>query len=330
MIYETDEYGARPSETVSFTKPDERIVDSVIRTANIERSDDMEDELYKYAASGDRFIIDPEEKRFYDTHLDETGYVDEDMVYPPTAKLMDVIHDLRNHPFILFDKYENTRFAVYQKEDLEGGELPQIPPKEEICIEEIGYDELYRKYPDLAEQVSSDTSSSPRYGIFSLSDLNKRPIRNRLYSYVADLEMALAEAIEKEYPKSGPLAEIVSYTTRESWESNRDIPPESHISQFMNLSDMKNLVEDSQSLSTQCGFKKDGMSIKEVESDEDFGKLDSGEALSKIKDYRNRIIHANRILVSDRDDYNQLLTSLQLIYIVLGNLSDSYALEKES
>lgn len=330
MSFETDEYVALIGQIMPMMNENEQTTETVIREANIEDSDKIEEKMYKYAASGDRFILDPSNRKYYDVHLDETGYIGDDMIYPPASKLMDAIHDLVNHPFILFDKFANTHFTVYQKVDLEDGTLPEAPPGDEDSTEEVDYDGLWEEYPELAKKVESEKSFAPRYKILTISDLNKRPVRDRLYSYIADLEMSLSELIKEEYPKSEPLAEIVGHTTRKSWESNNEVPPKSHISRFMNLNDMTRLVGDSQALSAKCGFKKNGIPIDEADIREDISKIDSEEALSRIKKYRNKIIHANRILVRDRGDFEQLITSLQLTYHVLDNISDSYALELEN
>jgi len=144
--------------------------------------------------------------------------------------------------------------------------------------------------------------------IINVADLNKRSIRELLYPPVAELESLIASRIEDHHPDSEQLLqeisnEAINPATIGGWYRDRQNDVELHIAEKMNLTEMKQVLTEGRSaLARSCGFDR---------------KDDLG-GLNDIRDLRNKVMHANRSLVRDRQDINEVLMGLNRIQELLN------------
>lgn len=139
------------------------------------------------------------------------------------------------------------------------------------------------------------------YWIINVADLNRREMREMLYSPIAELESLIASRIEDHHPESEQMTEELSDDAIEprtvgSWYRDRQSDVELHITEYMNLTEMKQVLAEGRSaLYRSCGF-------------EDASEISD---LNDIRDLRNRVMHVNRSLVRSRRDIAEVLDAVE-------------------
>lgn len=283
-------------ERVSTVADDETATKANIRDISVptqvEHPDTVTENKYKYKARGDRFIPVPRDNKYYDISEDTTKELSSNMVISRRLDLIKTLYRLRDYPFLLVDSENNTRFDVY---DIEDTDEQDSVTAEADPIERLTAEELKQEYPEKASEHL--TPDEERYSMVTLTEVNKRATKVALYPYIASFEGELSEIIEKEYPNSEHLVEVVGDQAQDAWEKNKGTETEVHIAEFLNLTDIRELISDSTLLSEKCGF----------ESTEDaYSKIDN------VKTIRNKVMHANRTLIHSSDDLQFLINVLRI------------------
>ncbi|MGQ3412608.1 hypothetical protein ACT4ML_10165 [Natrinema sp. LN54] len=284
----------------------------------------VEEDLYKYKARNDRFAPVPSARKYIDLEEDCTFELDEEMVIGPYEEILPIFHRIYEYPFLLVDHYHNHEFHIFEESDDEQ-DIAQLNNEPEKAL---SYEGIVEQFPSVQEEFQ--LSSEKRYGIITLSELNKRKIREHFYPIIAEFEKSIAGEIKEEYPRSEDLTEAVGRAAERAWEQNRNTDAEVHISEFLGLKDMENLVSDSRTLATACGFETEKQidDFSEVEELGDLRALDPEEVLSEIRDLRNKTMHANRVLVQDVDDLGHIINQYNLLCAFIDEISDQMYLSK--
>ncbi|MFC7072540.1 hypothetical protein ACFQJ7_14085 [Halovenus rubra] len=138
------------------------------------------------------------------------------------------------------------------------------------------------------------------YRFMTLADLNSRVAKQRLYPYFAKVANSVSRFLESEFG-SAELAEVYAdnrNTTRaiKRWREEQDANTELHLSEFMNLTDLKVVVTNISRLRTGLGFTS---------------KNSCRDCFDSIARYRNNVMHANRSLVHQTEDATALAAAIE-------------------
>lgn len=198
------------------------------------------------------------------------------------------------------------RWLEYDSSNSSPGSPPEPSSFDETKIHNIHTLESER--PKIAQQVYSDQYSK-RYGIITLADLNKRSTKDALYPLVAELAYLLSLQIEDEYPDSEKIIKHLRAGTVGRWYKSKKQGIHMHIAEQINLVEMQQVIAGSDSrFVEQCGFSSKNQVQKK---------------LGSINELRNKVMHANRSLVHDRDDLQKMLERLDMLGEVVTDLRES-------
>jgi len=116
----------------------------------------------------------------------------------------------------------------------------------------------------------------------------------------------VADLIKDEYPDSESLSSAVEGRALNNWQENKGTETEVHISEFLGLYHMESIISNSNKLLSDCGFQ----SVNEFE-----------DQMENIREFRNRVMHANKTLVHDREDLREMVECLVDINTILSELT---------
>lgn len=142
-----------------------------------------------------------------------------------------------------------------------------------------------------------------KYWIINIADINKRGVREMLYPPIAELESLIASRIQDHHPESKQMIadfseSAINPQTIGSWYQDRQRDVELHIAEYMNLTEMKQvLTEGRTELFKSCGFSS----------------KDEIKHLHVIRDLRNKVMHVNRSLVRSRTDIKEVLSTIDTV-----------------
>lgn len=142
--------------------------------------------------------------------------------------------------------------------------------------------------------------SDDEYRIINLADVDKRGTREMLYPPIAELESLIASRIQDHHSDSEEMINDLSDSavhprTIGGWYRDQRSDVELHIAEYMNLTEMKQvLAEGRPALHRSCGF-------------EDESEISD---LLDIRDLRNKVMHVNRSLVRSRRDIQDVLDTV--------------------
>lgn len=137
-------------------------------------------------------------------------------------------------------------------------------------------------------------AADAEYGIVTVADVNKRGTHEMIYPVLAELSALIARRIESRY-ESRELFDKVSDRTVGAWIKDQADDVELHIAESMDLGEMHEvLAKTNERLANSCGFE----SKSELED------------LDRIRSLRNRVMHANRSLVRERREIDELLETV--------------------
>jgi hypothetical protein len=231
---------------------------------------------------------------------------------------MEVLRLLQEQPFLLVDYESFSSLLIY----VEDGEPNLLYPEnhqeksytsrdntmmiEEVASENSDEIEIYNigqakdEFPSLTEVISQAVDGyleyeEDRYGIITLADINRRGVKIMLYVVFSGLVSKLARKIEEEHPSSESIFKHLRAETIGRWHKNRMEGLEIHIAEQMNMIEIMQVVQASdKEFVEKCGF----------DSKSDVEKLRS------INEIRNRVMHANKSLIYDRRDIQDILKSI--------------------
>ncbi len=317
--------------TASLVERGVTTVEEIASDITVETSDSLEDNLYKYRAREERYVPVPEDGKYYDVVEDETRLLTDEMVIQRTVKAEIAVQRLAHVPFLLVDRYPEPYFSVTDSGETKPtlDDSPDDNFKSSADFLSLG--ELDDEYPEAADQYRLEKRDK-RYLILLPSDINKREARKAFYPLIAEFTRGMAEEIKKEYPDSEPLVDQVGRRTAEAWNEEMDSEVEVHISELMNLTDMRNLIENSTQLASRCGFitDKETVPIPEVESMEDFRTHSVELVFNQVKDFRNRVMHPNRPVLNEREDLERVIISLDYLYEFISELDSDVEVKTET
>jgi hypothetical protein len=323
--YETDEYYIQHHEKLPLTTRMEVPVQELCEWFQPEDPEELKGNVYKYKARGDRYVIAEGGKKYFDIETQTTEVIDQSGVITEYTDILQVINRLPHFDFILVDRYAPYRYSLYERSKVED----DTPSPDDPADKELTFNSLRESHPEAAQFFIDELYSKERFSLITASDLNKRPVSDAIYPIIAELERCIAEEIKEEYPHSNELSKVVGRRAAEAWEGIEKSASGTHISEFLNLIDMKNLVSDSERLSERCGFRLDEEFPEDAEelAPEDFLKVDVDFAFQEINELRKRVMHANRPLVRNYEEVLDLRYRTHLCMSLVDHLSDDMSVK---
>jgi hypothetical protein len=244
-----------------------------------------------YADRNYTYIPIPLEMKYYDRTEDELKPLDENQFIDIETPLLEGLQKLQTYPFVL------TRDTPSYGYEVKDGELRMVGMVKGANVWEVA-----ENHPEHRERML-DLEEGKRWGIITLADANKRAARAAIYSLYVELESKFATQISNHYPDSEALFEEVNEDGVERWREARDAELEVHISEYMYLYEMKDIINDTPELREAWGF----------DSKSQF----EGHFGGPVK-FRNSIMHPARTLVHDQDQFDKMIDRLQRVVEALN------------
>lgn len=260
--------------------------------ARIETLETYEESINEYRELNFTYVPLPMDKKYFNTETREIFELAPQQIIKADASVFTVIEHLRGDDFLLIDFSHEYGYDENGSIQCSAGGDATFDNKAAKCFRKKEFQKEIKK--KLKNALEKETALY----IFTLADINRRSCKESLYPLVAELENTLVEAIKHEYQDKGQINLIPYLTSKtiERWGNEKRSGLEMHISEFMNLSEILEIVANSENLYTQFGYK----SKKKFESE-----------TGGLVDFRNAIMHSARTLVHDRDD---LCTLVDRIY----------------
>lgn len=262
----------------------------------------------------------PHVDKFYNIRKGEIEKIEKDQYIDEDTSLIEAIKKLKKYSFLLFPRPFLYLIDKEKKEIVSSGDVPLSPDfaKEVLGIEteKLGEtydicntDEVLKNYPSLTEEILNIEKEKRTFEIIVISDLNKRIVKEAIYPYIIKLENKLGKKIKKHYEESTSkeLLKKLNPDTIGNWKHANIAKTDVHISEYMNLSEMKKIIKENKDLYKECGFE----SKKQVENQ-----------LKDIVDLRNKVIKTNSTLVFKKKDVKQIVKLLEKIETKIQNISN--------
>lgn len=296
------------------------IAGEISSKAEVETIETYGDRIQYYISQDYTYIPIPEENKYFNTEEGWMREIDEAQYISPECHLVEVLEYLQDKPFLLIDDEHNS-FVFIESDSgdlidkIKLGALNQTlskqAAKETISDSDSEYfknlavhledENIAFKSIDEAIDEVSDTSEldytaySERYSIVTVSDVNKREMKDMLYRLFAELVSNLGTKIEEEYPDPNSILKYLSPETIGRWKKEQLEGLNIHISEHLNLIDILNVIQASdKEFVERCGFDS----------------KDDVRVLSSINEVRNSVMHANRSLVYSRRDLEDVLKAV--------------------
>lgn len=235
------------------------VAEAIAEPARVETRATYEDAVDEFRNRNYTYVPLPADGEYY--HVGEGWFGDlrPEQVVAPDTHLLDVLEVLLEAPFVLVDYGSGSS----------DGDEPGGP-------------------------ADGDEPGS-RYGIVTVSDVNKRATHEMLYPVVAELAALFARRIEARYD-SRELFDDLNDRTVGGWVKDERQDVELHVAESMDLGEMERVLRSSpEELAKSCGFR----STEELDD------------IARIRDLRNRVMHANRSLVRRREDIDEMLDTVE-------------------
>jgi len=286
------------------------IASEIESEADTENLDSYEDRIHHYKNLDYTYIPITGEELYYDVEEGWTKNINPDQYIREDTHLIDVLKKLQDFPFVLVDHRKGGSYAVHAN-DLMEADFPEdeLPiPLSEISDGSdrvlIPYDVLEEHLPDRADDLII-IELSYRYGIITIADINRRPVRDMLYKVFSELSSQLSNKIENKYPDSESILRHLRPATVGYWWKDQERNLGIHVAEHMNLLEMMQVIQSSNDdFVKSCGFN----SKNDVNS------------LQSINDIRNKVMHGNRSLIYDRRDIQDVLDSVYDAQGVITNI----------
>lgn len=248
--------------------------------ASLETLDSYSDNLDFYAERGFSYVPMPLDMAYYDRTAGELKQMDEDQFIDADTPLFEALETLLAYPFVLTRDVPSYGYRV------EDGELQMVG-----MIKGVNAWDIVDEYPEVRQQVL-ELEEGKRWGIITHADANRRASRAALYMLFVAIEQEFAAQINQQFPDSTQLLDEVGGKTAKRWKEDHDAELDVHISEYMHLYEMKELIEDIDELRIAWGFES------KSQFDSHFGGPVS---------MRNKIMHPTRTLVHEKKDFEKLL-----------------------
>ncbi|WP_152418192.1 hypothetical protein [Natrinema limicola] len=284
--------------------------------ADFENLENYGDNLEHYIENSYTYIPIPDSERYYDREegvlkdFDPGQYIDAD------EDIVSVLEKLANFPFLWIENHVGTYFSIdgsgddfsgFSRVSMSGPGSDDFHPSESDTWDDeqewLTARELEEEHPLVAEEELD----KPAYQIITLADLNRRRSKEQLYPVIAELADTLSKKIENEHQSEKDLYPQLRASTIGNWQKSKQRGLDIHIAEYMTLTEMSQVIQASDdSFVSECGFSS---------------KTQCQKKLGSINELRNKIMHANRTLVHDRDDIETVLDRINQTRDILNNIN---------
>lgn len=288
----------------------------IASNAEYESLDGYGDQLDHYIENSYTYVPIPDSGKYYDREAGRLKDIEPGQYIDPGENIIEVLERLSEHPFLWIENHKGTYFSVGGPDsDFEGfGEISMSGPgKEHFDPSEsdtfddddrewMTAEELEEKYPERAEEELE----KPPYQIITLADLNRRRSKEQIYPVIAELADKLSKKIENEHESEKDLYPQLRASTIGNWQKSKRRGLDVHIAEYMTLTEMSQVIQASdESFVSECGFSSKNQCQKK---------------LGSVNELRNKIMHANRTLVHDREDIADVLGRINKAQNILSNI----------
>lgn len=296
------------------------VAEWIASEADIETLDTYKDNIPKYKDKNYTYIPIPSENKYYNLREETLVTIGSDQIIHPELHLMDVLRLIQDKPFLLINIELGTYYITTESGEFVTTYNIGIPNEDEYNDREFVEEEVEemfgigsyivhtasefrQQYPQLADE-QIDKEKNP-YMIITLSDINKRMMKEMMYSVFAELTSQLSNRIKNEYPDSELILSDINDKSVGKWKKGQLKGKEIHVVEYVNLSDMRQILRSASGYFVQaCGF----------ESKDDI------RTLRKIINIRNHVMHPNRSLVYDRNDIPGVLDAINETQRIISNM----------
>jgi hypothetical protein len=267
-------------------RPQPYTVGDIHSPASVEAVRTYDDNVEFYADRNYSYIPIPLEMQYYDRTTDSIRDLEEGQFIDVDTPLLEGLQQLRTYPFVLTRDIPSYGYRIDEEE------LRMVGMVKGVNVWDIAED-----HPEHRERLL-DLEEGKRWGIVTRADANKRATRAAIYSLYVELERRFVSQISDHYPNSEALFGDIDEQCVERWQKARDEGLEVHISEYMYLYEMKEIINDSPELREAWGF----------DSKNQFEKHFGGP----VK-FRNRVMHPARTLVHDQSQLDTMLDRIERI-----------------
>jgi hypothetical protein len=307
--------------------------------AEVETRKTYEQQIKRYVDLNYTYIPMPRDGAYYDTDQEVICEISPEQHIIENLDLYKVLQLLEEYKFLLINRSGLDRYIV-DNGDVIGkvshltgdwsdfmnswvdsdddniddfSEPPADSPDDIPDNKKYSTFELEREFPDLLDKLRK-FEYEERYGIITLADVNRRPVKERLYPIFAELANQISKKIEEEFTDPDELLDPLSADTIGYWYQDQQKELGLHIAEYMSLIEMKQIFkQSSEEFRNKCGFK----SNNQVE-----------RQLGGIEKSRNKVMHANRTLVQDQGEISTLVDRIDRSQNIIDRLTEKA--EKDS
>ncbi len=133
------------------------------------------------------------------------------------------------------------------------------------------------------------------YGIITLADINKRPVKDMIYPTLSELVLQLSKRIKNKYESEDLIGNIGPYTVG-NWYKQKINNANLHLAEYLTLGDIKGVLRGDDGLQKDCNFAN---------------KTEVSDCLGSIIRLRNRVMHGNRTFASNRKELKKNIESIK-------------------
>lgn len=307
---------------------------------DIERLESYEESIPGYQSRDFTYIPMPYDEKYYNVDEGWLREINPEQYLGEDTFLLKVLEKLQHHPFLLFDYKMGAMFELYEGDFLVPASFFEnyslnhnriVSYEESLNIEISEFHDwtgsIYgfreeapdsvqsttigeiradndRELLDTINEVASKIDNQDRFGIITISDLNRRPMKEMFYRALSELEITISKNIEDVYNDSRRLFKPARPDTIGRWEKDQIEGLGLHIAEYMTLIELKESLKMSdRELVKRCGFDS----------------KDEIEDLNSINTLRNKVMHANRTLIHNRRDIENLMSKLDRIEEIINN-----------
>lgn len=244
--------------------------------ASIETRDSLEDNKDFYEKKNYSYIPLPYTNEYHDVETKQTNNIDDEQFIDEDTSAIRVLELLKNYPFVLCDMEEKP----YRDDD---------------------FSSLDRDfYLEKVENEETVYSESNRWRIITWADFKKREAKEMLYPLMAEFSESIANEIEEFYEDSEDIVDLnqLKPSTTGRWFYDRKSGSEIHIAEYLDMTEMKQVVVTNEELLENCGFTS---------------KTEARDTIDEVKNLRNKIMHANRTLVGSKNDLQEIDETIEMV-----------------
>ena len=254
--------------------------------ASFETRETFEDNIEFYKENSYSYIPLPWTDEYFDVESGEVKELSENQRIVQDTSLIEALDKLKTEPFLLHDAVADT----HDPDNL--GDLDR-----EEYFEKTSSDDYYQYEED------------DRWFIITWADFKKREAKEMVYPLVAELANKFADIIEEYYDGSEEIVESkqLKPETVGRWYYDKKKGSVLHISEYLDMTEMKTIITNNPDLIETCGFDSKTKAIEKID---------------EIKKLRNKVMHANKTLVNSEEDLDSLYSTLTLIDDILSTLED--------